>query len=1015
MEKSTKKATKSATTKPTSKTTEKAIQESNLTAISAAPPAVHLPARRPVERIRHIVVTGAGEHNLKNVNVTIPRQSLTVITGLSGSGKSSLAFDTIYAEGQRRYVESLSSYARQFLDQMHKPIVEHIEGLSPAISIEQKTVSKNPRSTVGTVTEIYDYLRVLYANIGQPHCPECGRPLQKQTVQEIVDTILAWPAGTKLLVMAPVVRGRKGEYKEIFERAQREGYQRVKVDGEVRELEDPIKLNKKLKHDIAIVIDRLVVTETVRQRLTDSVETALRKAEGLATIERIGKGEGATSEEITFSESMACPEHGPQLVELSPRMFSFNSPFGACPRCNGLGTLTEPDPARIVIDEAMTIRQGGLAPWRGYFDPGADDEEDEGGSWGRQYVLSIMAHFKIDPDTPWNKLTEKQRTVILHGSGTEKVHIKYASKSGMKFESKTAFEGVIPRIFRRLRETSSEGIREKLNAYLSEMPCPECKGARLRPGSLAVTIKNKNVNDLCGMTVKDALEFFVNAQWSPREAKIGQQAIKEVRDRLQFMANVGLDYLSLDRRAATLSGGEGQRIRLATQIGSQLVGVLYILDEPSIGLHHRDNAKLLTMLMQLRDLGNTLIVVEHDEDTIRQADWVIDLGPGAGRLGGEIVAAGTPAQVQATRGSLTGDYLAGRRRIDLPAGRRAKDPKRVLRVVGASEHNLRNVQVEFPLGLFVAITGVSGSGKSTLVNDILYRRLAQYYNGATDVPGAHERLDGMAHVDKIIDVDQSPIGRTPRSNPATYTAIYGFIRELYAQLPEAKVRGYKSGRFSFNVKGGRCEACKGDGLIKIEMHFLPDVYVECESCRGRRFNRETLEILYKGKSIADVLEMTVEEALAFFDAVPALKQRLATLNDVGLGYIHLGQAATTLSGGEAQRIKLSRELGKRATGRTLYILDEPTTGLHFEDVRKLIEVLQRLVSEGNSVLVIEHNLDVIKSSDWIIDMGPEGGVDGGLVVAEGTPEQVAVVKTSYTGQALLPLLGKLKEKPPKKK
>ncbi len=988
------------------------------------------------ERIRNIVVTGASEHNLKHVNVTIPRQSITVVTGLSGSGKSSLAFDTIYAEGQRRYVESLSSYARQFLDQMHKPKVEHIEGLSPAISIEQKTVSRNPRSTVGTVTEIYDYLRVLYANLGTAHCPHCGHPLEKQSVEEIVDTILEWQEGTRLLVMAPVVRGRKGEYKQIFEQAEREGYTRAKVDGELRDLGDTIRLNKKLKHDISIVVDRLVVTATIRQRLTDSVETALRKAGGLVMIERMPRGDGP-GETRTFSQSMACPEHGPQIVELSPRMFSFNSPYGACPKCKGLGTMQEVDPARVVPDGRLSIRQGAVLPWGTYFKGGAGGDEKPqpvhykarrgkkrpkgaaSDSWGEQYVLSVLRHFKIDPDKPWNGLPAAQQRIVLYGSAGEKFKIKYASTRGTKFETLSTFEGVIPRLERRMHETESEDMQETLRRYWSDRPCPDCQGARLKPESLAVTLKGNDISRFCAMTVKEALAFVGTVKWSAREQMIGQQAIKEIRDRLQFMANVGLDYLSLDRAAGTLSGGEGQRIRLATQIGSQLVGVLYILDEPSIGLHHRDNGRLLSMLERLRDLGNTLVVVEHDETTIRQADHVIDLGPGAGRLGGEVVAAGTPAEVMASARSLTGDYLAGRRSIAVPVARRPADRSRALRVIGATHHNLKTVTAEFPLGLLICVTGVSGSGKSSLVSDIVHRALAAKFHHATETPGAHLAIEGLSHLDKVIAVDQSPIGRTPRSNPATYTGIYAPIRDLFARLPESRVRGYMPGRFSFNVKGGRCEACKGDGLIKIEMHFLPDVYVECEACGGRRFNRETLEILYKGRSIADVLEMTTEEAHDFFDAVPALRGRLKTLCDVGLGYIHLGQAATTLSGGEAQRVKLSRELGRRATGRTIYILDEPTTGLHFEDVRKLIEVLQRLVDEGNTVIVIEHNLDVIKSADWVLDMGPEGGDEGGYVLAEGTPEEVAAVAGSHTGIALREVLngtgnGAGKTKPAKK-
>ena len=779
------------------------------------------------------------------------------------------------------------------------------------------------------------------------------------------------------------------------------------VDGQQLNLEETITLNKRLKHDISIIIDRLVVTERIRRRLTDSVETALKKADGLATVERLAR-DGETGAEVTFSESMACPEHGPQIVELSPRMFSFNSPFGACPACNGLGASQEVDPARVVPRPDLSIRAGAVYPWRSYFgEPDGkrnDDEDENGGSWGRQYILSVLRQFKVNLDTPWQELPDEKREVLLHGSGKKKVHIKYASKRGTRFETRSSWEGMIPRIERRIKETTSEAAQAVLRGYYADKPCPACGGRRLKPESLAVTLKDLNVSEFCEQTVKAALAWLGRVRWKRREQTIGGQAIKEIRERLQFMANVGLDYLTLDRVAGTLSGGEGQRIRLATQIGSQLVGVLYILDEPSIGLHHRDNGRLLAMLEQLRDLGNTLVVVEHDESTIRRADYVIDLGPGAGRLGGELVACGTPAQIIKNKKSLTGLYLAGKRSIALPTGRRKIDRKRKLIIHGAREHNLRELDVTFPLGLMICVTGVSGSGKSTLVNEILYRKLANVYYASKEQAGDHDAIEGMDHLDKVVEVDQSAIGRTPRSNPATYTNIFSTIRDLFARLPEARVRGYKPGRFSFNVKGGRCEACKGDGLIKIEMHFLPDVYVECEVCRGRRFNRETIEVLYKGKSIADVLEMTAGEALEFFDPVPALRQRLQTICDVGLGYIHLGQPATTLSGGEAQRVKLSRELGKRATGRTLYILDEPTTGLHFDDVRKLIEVLQRLVEGGNTVIIIEHNLDVIKSADWLIDLGPEGGEDGGEIVAEGTPEQVARVKRSFTGEALKQVL-----------
>lgn len=956
--------------------------------------------------LRDIVITGAHEHNLKNVDARIPRNSLTVITGLSGSGKSSLAFDTLYAEGQRRYVESLSSYARQFLDQMNKPKVEHIEGLSPAISIEQKTVSKNPRSTVGTVTEIYDYLRVLYANIGQPHCAHCGKPLERQTVQQIVDHVLAFPEKSKVIVMAPVVRGRKGEYKQIFEQAQREGFTRVKVDGKDYDLEDKITLNKKLKHDISIVVARLVVSDKIRVRLTDAVETALKKADGLVQIERLEAKKSGESEALTFSQSMACPEHGPQIVELSPRMFSFNSPFGACPACKGLGTLREIDSARIVPDPEKSIREGAVLPWKNHFRNAAvRQKRGDSDSWSTQWVMSVLDFFKVDPDKPWNKLTKKQRDGLLFGSEGKKVPIKYASKKGTKFETKSPYEGLIPRLERRMRETGSDDPDERLGEYFSENVCADCKGQRLKPETLAVTLKGKNISEFCEQTVKDALAFLDGAKWNAREKQIGAQAIKEIHERLTFMMSVGLNYLTLDRPTATLSGGEGQRIRLATQIGSQLVGVLYVLDEPTIGLHPRDDDRLIGTLTQLRDLGNTVVVVEHDETMIGAADYVIDLGPGAGRLGGEVVAAAPPKELKKIEASITGQYLSGKRAIPLPKERRRGDPKRVLTVNGARHHNLKNIDVELPLGLFVCVTGVSGSGKSTLVNDILHQRLSNHFYGGNSVVGDHDTIEGIEHLDKVVAVTQSPIGRTPRSNPATYTQLYSHIRDLFAGLPEARARGYKPGRFSFNVKGGRCEACDGDGMIKIEMHFLPDIFIECEACAGRRFNRETLEILYKGRNIADVLEMTVEEAFDFFSAIPALRQRLGTLNDVGLGYIHLGQSATTLSGGEAQRVKLSRELGKRGTGRTLYILDEPTTGLHLEDIRKLIEVLDRLVAEGNTVLVIEHQMDIVKCADWVIDLGPEGGDGGGYLVAAGKPESLLQIKDSHTGRSLQRLFG----------
>ncbi len=961
-----------------------------------------------------IVVIGASEHNLRHINVTLPRDSLVVITGLSGSGKSSLAFDTIYAEGQRRYVESLSSYARQFLDQMQKPRVEQIDGLSPAISIEQKTVSKNPRSTVGTITEIYDYLRVLFANLGQPHCPECGKDLERQTVQEIVDSVMQWPNGTRIFLMAPLVRGRKGEYKQVFERAEREGYLRVKVDGEYRELgSEVIRLNKRNRHDISVVIDRLVITPKIRQRLTDSVEIALGKADGLVVIERFDKemrGKDPVGREWVFSESMACPEHGPQIVELSPRMFSFNNPFGACQKCNGLGRSQEVDLNRLIPDSSMSIREGAVYAWRGYFgdeaNPGNDEDiHERGGSWGRQHIQSVLEYFKINVDIPWRDLPEKEKKLILYGSGPKKFHIRYASKRGTRFESKTTWEGIIPRIRRRMKETSSDEIRDKLKVYYADKSCEGCEGMRLKTQSLAVTLRSHNISEFCKKTVDEALIFLEKTRWTAKELSVGDQVLKEIRERLQFLSNVGLNYLALDRPSATLSGGEGQRIRLATQIGSQLVGVLYILDEPSIGLHHRDHDRLLRMLKHLRDMGNTLIVVEHDESTIRAADYVVDLGPGAGHLGGEVVASGSPREIEKSGRSLTADYLSGRRRIPVPSIRRSPEPALELVINSAAANNLKNLDVRIPLGLFVCITGVSGSGKSTLINDILYRRLAKDFYHSTIDPGRHGDISGVNHIDKVVDVDQSPIGRTPRSNPATYTGLYSPIRELFSKLPESQVRGYRPGRFSFNVKGGRCESCRGDGLIKIEMHFLSDVYVECEVCRGSRFNRETLEVLYKGKSIADVLEMTCDEALEFFQAVTPLRQRLETLCGVGLGYIHLGQSATTLSGGEAQRVKLSRELGKRSTGKTLYILDEPTTGLHFEDILRLVDMLQRLVEDGNTVVIIEHNLDVIKCADWIIDLGPEGGDAGGEIVAEGTPEEIMQAKDSHTGRALKGHLG----------
>ncbi|NQU44581.1 excinuclease ABC subunit UvrA, partial [bacterium] len=939
----------------------KAVPGKGVSARKKKAEAGHRTAIRQADGASYLRVVGAREHNLQDISVSIPRHTLTVITGLSGSGKSSLAFDTIYAEGQRRYVESLSAYARQFLDQMQKPDVDHIEGLSPAISIEQKSVSKNPRSTVGTVTEIYDYLRILYASIGKPHCPECGHPLEGQTVQQIVDRIVQFSEGTRLMVMAPMVLGRKGEYGALFEQAMRDGFTRALVDGKVAELEQPPKLNKKLKHDIHIIIDRIVLREGVRQRLTDSVETALKQAEGLCSIQVVEKS-GVSAAPMVFSEKMACPTHGPKLLELTPRMFSFNSPYGACPTCKGIGTRMEADENLVVPDPSLTISQGAIAPWASAL------QYHYGGrfqrmkmTWTAQRIRTVCESFDIDMDAAFSSLSKEKQRLLLYGT---------ESKRNRGHD--VSWEGVIPKIERRWHETSSDSARQHWMQYFSDRPCSDCGGTRLCPETLAVTLHGLSIADFTGHSVRDAIEFLGRTEFTAFEMSIAQQALKEIRARLTFLLNVGLGYLTLDRTAATLAGGEAQRIRLATQIGSQLVGVLYILDEPSIGLHHRDNRRLLATLEHLRDMGNTVIVVEHDEDTIRAADYVIDLGPGAGRLGGRVVAAGTPEEIQATPESITGQYLSGVRQIHVPEKRRQSNGKSIT-VRGAEEHNLRRVDVSFPLGVLICVTGVSGSGKSTLVNDILYRGLAKKFYLSRETPGRHRDITGLEHIDKVINVDQSPIGRTPRSNPATYTNVFTQIRDLYARLPESNVRGYKPGRFSFNVKGGRCENCQGDGLIRIEMHFLPDVYVECEVCKGRRFNRETLEINYRGKNIADVLEMTVAEGLEFFGNHPALRGRLQTLYDVGLGYIHLGQSATTLSGGEAQRVKLSRELGKRGTGRTLYILDEPTTGLHFEDIKKLLEVLGRLVDQGNTVVVIEHNLDVIKTADWIIDLGPEGG------------------------------------------
>ena len=937
-----------------------------------------------------LTVKGAREHNLKNVDIEIPRDKLVVFTGLSGSGKSSLAFDTIYAEGQRRYVESLSSYARQFLGQMEKPDVDYIEGLSPAISIDQKTTSKNPRSTVGTVTEIYDYLRLLYARIGIPHCPICGREIKQQTVDQIVDRVMALEEGTRIQVLAPVVRGRKGEHAKEFEAARKSGYVRVRVDGNVYDLSETIPMEKNKKHTIEVVVDRLVVRADMRGRLADSVETATGLTGGLVTIDVVG------GEELPFSQNYACPEHGVSIEELSPRMFSFNNPFGACPKCTGLGVFMSMDPDRILPDRKLSIRQGAIrASGWSYAD---------GGTIAQMYYEGLAAHYGFSLDTPVQDLPKKAVDVILYGTNGEKIKMtrKMEYGSGEYF---TDFEGVLNNLQRRYRETSSEWMREELEEYMSEIPCPECHGHRLKPESLAVTVGGENISSLSRLSVSGALSFLDSLEPSltDRERKIGERILKEIRERLGFLQSVGLEYLSLSRASGTLSGGESQRIRLATQIGSYLMGVLYILDEPSIGLHQRDNDKLLATLKRLRDLGNTLIVVEHDEDTMRAADWIVDIGPGAGVHGGNVICSGPVEEVCACKESVTGQYLSGRRRIPVPAERRPGSG-RLLTVRGASENNLKNIDVSFRLGAFNCVTGVSGSGKSSLVNEILYKHLAAALNGARCRAGAHGSIEGLEALDKVIDINQAPIGRTPRSNPATYTGVFNDIRELFASTADAKMRGFSAGRFSFNIKGGRCEACQGDGIIKIEMHFLPDIYVPCEVCKGRRYNRETLEVKYKGKSIYDVLDMTVEEALSFFSSVPKIARKLQTLYDVGLGYIQVGQPATTLSGGEAQRVKLASELSRRATGKTVYILDEPTTGLHTADVQQLIEVLQKLVEGGNTVIVIEHNLDVIKTADYIIDLGPEGGDKGGLVVAAGTPEEVAAVSDSYTGQYLQKVL-----------
>lgn len=944
-----------------------------------------------------LIIRGAREHNLKDVSIDLPRDSLIVFTGLSGSGKSSLAFDTIFAEGQRRYVESLSAYARQFLGQMDKPDVDFIEGLSPAVSIDQKSTSKNPRSTVGTITEVYDYLRLLYARAGRPHCPTCGAPIERQTPQQIVDRMMALEEGTRFQVLAPVVRGRKGEFVELFRQLQTQGFSRARVDGETHSLDNPPTLDKKYKHTIDVVVDRLAVKETAKRRLTDSVETALGLAGGLVVFDMVDSGQ-----ELKFSEKMACPnEHPIETDDLEPRSFSFNSPFGACPSCTGLGTRMEVDPELVVPDPTATLAEGALQPW---------SHAHVADYFGR-LLIALGEELGFDVDTPWEQLPARAQKSILEGHST-KVHVVTRNRYGRERSYYADFEGVRTYVERRHREAESDTSRERFEGFMREVPCPVCAGSRLKPVSMAVTLGpkdgpnggGKNIAEVCALPINEAAAYLKDLDLSARERQIGERVLKEIQERLNFLLDVGLDYLSLDRPSGSLSGGEAQRIRLATQIGAGLVGVLYVLDEPSIGLHQRDNQKLIETLVRLKDLGNTLIVVEHDEDTIRVADWVVDIGPGAGEHGGQVVHSGTVKGLLEHPDSMTGQYLSGRREIPVPAVRRPRTVGRELKVHGAREHNLKNVDVSFPLGVFCAVTGVSGSGKSTLVNDILYTSLAKQIYNARTIPGRHQKITGLEHVDKVIHVDQSPIGRTPRSNPATYTGVFDHVRKLFAQTPEAKMRGYQQGRFSFNVKGGRCEACAGDGTIKIEMNFLPDVYVPCEVCHGARYNRETLEVHYKGKTIAEILDMPIEEALEFFAAVPAIARHMKTLVEVGLGYVRLGQPATTLSGGEAQRVKLAAELQKRSTGRTVYVLDEPTTGLHFEDIRKLLGVLSSLVDKGNTVLVIEHNLDVIKTADWIIDMGPEGGSRGGTVVAEGTPEDVVAVAASHTGQFLKPLL-----------
>ncbi len=941
-----------------------------------------------------LIIRGAREHNLKDISLDLPRDALIVFTGLSGSGKSSLAFDTIFAEGQRRYVESLSAYARQFLGQMDKPDVDFIEGLSPAVSIDQKSTSKNPRSTVGTITEVYDYLRLLFARIGHPHCPTCGAAIERQTPQQIVDRVLALEEGRRFQVLAPMIRGRKGEYIELFKQLQTQGFSRARVDGETSSLDDPPKLDKQRKHTIEVVVDRLAVKGSAKRRLTDSVETALNLAGGLVVLDFVDLDAKDPGRELRFSEKMSCPnDHTIDTDELEPRSFSFNSPFGACPECHGLGTRLEVDPDLVVPDQTASLADGAIQPW----------SQAHVADYFQRLMEALGNELGFDLDTPWGDLSAKQQKSLLWGHPT-KVHVVTRNRYGRERSYYAQFEGVQSYIERRHREAESDTSRERFEGFMREVPCPSCEGSRLKPVSVSVTIGEHNIAEVCRLPINETAEFLRGLDLSPREKQIGERVLKEILERLNFLLDVGLDYLTLDRPSGSLSGGEAQRIRLATQIGAGLVGVLYVLDEPSIGLHQRDNQRLIETLKRLKDLGNTLIVVEHDEDTIRTADWVVDIGPGAGEHGGQVVHSGSVTGLLEHADSITGQYLSGRREIPVPAVRRPRTRGRELVVKGAREHNLRDIDVAFPLGLFVAVTGVSGSGKSTLVNDILYTSLAKQLYRARTVPGRHQKITGVDEVDKVIHVDQSPIGRTPRSNPATYTGVFDHVRKLFSSTPEAKMRGYLQGRFSFNVKGGRCEACSGDGTIKIEMNFLPDVYVPCEVCHGARYNRETLEVHYKGKTIAEVLDMPIEEAADFFAAVPAISRHMKTLCEVGLGYVRLGQPATTLSGGEAQRVKLASELQKRSTGRTVYVLDEPTTGLHFEDIRKLLGVLSSLVDKGNSVLVIEHNLDVIKTADWIVDMGPEGGSRGGLVVAEGTPEDIAVHPDSHTGTFLAPLL-----------